>query len=200
MVALTDEEVIERSMSVPDEFGLLFDRHFDAIARFCVRRLGTVEGEDLAGDVFRWAFENRRRFDPERGAVRSWLFRIANNRVRNARRSANRQVHAYGRWRRTQANCEGADLAADAAAATDAEHDLAAVVAALERQSDEDVETLLLFAWEGLSYREIAEVLSLPIGTVRSRISRVRLRLQVVLDSQFARPTIHTALPETQHE
>jgi RNA polymerase sigma factor (sigma-70 family) len=182
-MTMTDEEVIERSMSEPEVFGLLFDRHFDAITRFCVRRLGTVEGENLAGDVFRWAFENRRRFDQEHGAVRSWLFRIANNRVRNARRSVNRQDLAYGRWW-TQEHREESDLAAQAAGAVDAEHDLCAVAAALELQSGEDVETLLLFAWDELSYREVAEVLSVPIGTVRSRISRVRDRLHDVLDSE----------------
>lgn len=182
-MAMTDEEVIERSESEPDVFGVLFDRHFDAITRFCVRRLGTVEGQDLAGDVFRWAFENRRRFDSERGAVLSWLFRIANNRVRNARRSLNRRDLAYARWWVAEDQA-GSDLATRASSAIDAEHDLAAVAAALELQSADDVETLLLFAWEELSYREVGEVLSVPIGTVRSRISRVRDRLQDALDSE----------------
>ena len=117
------------------------------------------------------------------GAVRSWLFRVANNRVRNARRSVNRQDLAYGRWW-TREHREGSDLAAQAAAAIDAERHLSAVAAALELQSDEDVETLLLFAWDELSYGEVAEVLSVPIGTVRSRISRVRQRLHDVLDSE----------------
>jgi RNA polymerase sigma factor (sigma-70 family) len=41
-----------------------------------------------------------------------------------------------------------------------------------------DREALLLFAWEELSYQEIAEALAIPIGTVRSRINRARVRLR----------------------
>ena len=62
---MTDEEVVDQSMKDPEMFGVLFDRHFDRIARFCTRRVGTVQGEDIAGDVFQWAFENRQRFDPK---------------------------------------------------------------------------------------------------------------------------------------
>jgi DNA-directed RNA polymerase specialized sigma24 family protein len=63
MMTMTDEEALKQSIREPDLFGLLFSRHFDAIALFCIRRLGVAWGEDVAGDVFRWAFENRTRFD-----------------------------------------------------------------------------------------------------------------------------------------
>jgi RNA polymerase sigma-70 factor (ECF subfamily) len=67
--------------------------------------------------------------------------------------------------------------------AIDAQHDFSAVAAVLERQSIEEVETLLLFAWEQLTYVQIAEALAIPVGTVRSRIHRVRQHLQEVLDA-----------------
>jgi RNA polymerase sigma-70 factor (ECF subfamily) len=178
---MTDEQALEQSIQEPECFGLLFDRHFDEIARFCIRRLGAVRGEDVAGDVFRWAFENRGRFDAERGAVHLWLFRVANNHVRNAARSAGRQGLAYSRWLIREGD-DYAELSGQVAAAVDAEHDLCAVAAVLELQPADEVETLLLFAWEELSYAEVAEVLAIPIGTVRSRISRVRRHLHDVLD------------------
>jgi len=146
------------------------------IVRFCVRRLGRARGEDVAGDVFRWAFENRLRFLPSHDDARPWLFGIANNLVRVALRSVGRQGLAYDRWLRQEEN-DQEELDTHVAAAIDAEHDLSAVAAALELQPTEDVETMLLFAWEGLSYAQVAEALSIPAGTVRSRISRVRQHL-----------------------
>ncbi|MGH9106485.1 MAG: RNA polymerase sigma factor [Acidimicrobiales bacterium] len=190
---MTDEEVIARSSSEPETFGLLFDRHFDTIARFCIRRVGTVQGENLAGDVFQWAFENRSSFDPHRGTARSWLFRIANNHVRNAQRSSGRQGLAYLRWWKEEERPES-DPAAEVVVAVAAANDLCAVAAALELQPAEDVETLLLFAWEELSYAEIAGVLSIPLGTVRSRINRVRHRLHDILDGELVQTECPTRL------
>jgi RNA polymerase sigma factor (sigma-70 family) len=190
----TDEDVIRRASTEPHLFGMLFDRHFDAIARFCIRRIGPIQGEDLAGDAFCWAFENLETFDPDHGAVRSWLYRIANNLVRNAQRRAGRQGLAYVRWSTREGPLQ-ADPAAEVAAAIDAEGDLCVVMAVLELQPTKDVETLLLFAWEELSYAEIAEVLSIPIGTVRSRISRIRRHLHEVLDGELAQFKCSTRLP-----
>lgn len=179
---MNDSEIIERSLREPEVFGAIFDRHFDTIAGFCVRRIGVVRGEDVAGDVFRWAFENRRRFDFEHDDARPWLFRIANNLVREALRSAGRQQLAYDRWMRREMRY-GTELASQVAVAVDAQHDFSAVAAVLERQPTKEVETLLLFAWEQLSYSQIAEVLAIPVGTVRSRIHRLRQHLQEVLDA-----------------
>lgn len=50
---MNDSEVIQRSLGEPNAFGEIFERHFDAIASFCVRRIGRDHGEDVAGDVFR---------------------------------------------------------------------------------------------------------------------------------------------------
>src|ERR1039458_1957328 len=91
LMGMNDSEIIERSAHEPEVFGAIFDRHFDAIAGFCIRRVGNTDGEDIAGNVFRWAFENRERFDLAHGDARPWLFSIANNLVREARRSAGRQ-------------------------------------------------------------------------------------------------------------
>ncbi len=187
VMTLSDEEVVEGSLRDPGLFGLVFDRHFNAIAQFCIRRVGGVQGEDLAGDVFMWAFANRHRFDPERGAVRSWLFRVANNEVRHAMRSAGRQSLAYVRWSRGVER-QGTDLATEVVSDVDAENDLFAVAAVLDLRPIEEVETLLLFAWEELSYAEIAEVLAVPIGTVRSRINRIRHHLRDVRDAGLVQP------------
>jgi RNA polymerase sigma factor (sigma-70 family) len=138
-----------------------------------------------------YEFIRNPQFDAERGAVRVWLYRVAHNYVRNAQRSAGRQGLAYGRWL-TREGADAAELSGQVAAALDAEHDLCVVAAVLELQPDDDVETLLLFAWEELSYAEVAEVLSIPLGTVRSRINRVRRHLHDVLDDPLQAPECPT--------
>jgi RNA polymerase sigma factor (sigma-70 family) len=183
-MALNDSEMIARSVREPEAFGAIFDRHFDAIAGFCIRRIGVARGEDVAGDVFRWAFEHRQRFDLERGDARPWLFGIASNLVRESLRSAGRQQVAYDRWL-GMATDDEIEIASLAAANVDAQDNFSSLVTALRRQPIEEVETLLLFAWEQLTYAQIAATLDIPVGTVRSRIHRIRQRLQESLDDHL---------------
>jgi RNA polymerase sigma-70 factor (ECF subfamily) len=192
-MTMNDAKCIDRSFREPEVFGTIFDRHFDAIAGFCVRRLGVARGEDIAGDVFRWAFENRRRFDLEQGDARPWLYRIANNFVREAIRSAGRQGMAYDRWL-TREPRNDTELAFEVAVAIDAQHDLSAVASVLEMQPVEEVETLLLYAWERLTYSEIAETLAIPVGTVRSRIHRLRQHL----NDELAKPLAISESPQSR--
>ena len=194
---MNDSEVIQRSLREPNAFGEIFERHFDAIASFCVRRIGRDRGEDVAGDVFRWAFEQRHRFDFERDSARPWLYGIANNLVRRELRSAGRQGAAYDRWM-VRESIEETDVAPRITVAADAQRDLSDVMAVLKLQPVEEVETLLLYAWEQLTYAEIAEVLSIPVGTVRSRIHRVRQSLFEALDGSV--PRIPISIQEVEHE
>ena len=68
------------------------------------------------------------------------------------------------------------------AAALDARLLFPRVADAIEALPDGDREALLLFAWEELSYQSVAEALELPIGTVRSRLSRARAHLRELIE------------------
>jgi RNA polymerase sigma factor (sigma-70 family) len=182
---MNDAEIIRRSWESPQVFGTIFDRHFEAIAAFSVRRLGSDRGEDVAGDVFRLAFEHRGRFDPAHESARPWLFGIANNLVRRAFRTSGRQGAAYDRWILREA-IGGVDVATKVAMDVDAQHDLAHVRVVLQQLPLEEVEALLMFAWDQLTYSEIADALSIPVGTVRSRIHRVRQSLDAALDTPIS--------------
>ncbi len=96
-------------------------------------------------------------------------------------RSSGREYAAFARSLNQRVDFFS-EVDAQVASALDAKSELAAVADALERQPIADVETLLLYAWDELSYAEIAQVLDVPIGTVRSRLSRIRERLLVDLD------------------
>jgi RNA polymerase sigma factor (sigma-70 family) len=179
----TDADVVAVSLQNPSAFGELYDRHAPSILRYLVRRVGPTAGEQLLGDTFRIGFERRASFDPAHETARPWLYGIATNLVRRHRRSEDRRVRATARLAGRRENPAGDDE--QAIAATDARALLPTVADAVLTLPEAERETLLLFAWEDLSYEEIAVALEIPSGTVRSRIHRARRTLR----QQLASPT-----------
>ncbi|MGA0532674.1 sigma-70 family RNA polymerase sigma factor [Hansschlegelia sp. KR7-227] len=139
--------------------------------------------DDLVQDcleraITRWG---QRRSD---GDVRSWLFAIIHNlAINRLRQSARRGAHVA---------IEDAGEAAVAHAPTQEDgvrhRD---VVRALEGLSEDQRAVVLLVSVEGLSYAETAKALDVPIGTVMSRLSRGRERLQRILESGAAVTSPH---------
>jgi RNA polymerase sigma-70 factor (ECF subfamily) len=162
--------VIARSLSDPSAFGVIFDRHFDAVHAYLARRVGRTLADDLAASTFTVAFERRRRFRREATTARPWLFGIATNLLRNEQRAEKRALEALGRL-------APSELAAASPDVLHAEH-LGKLLSSLDRDQRD---VLLLYAWEELSYGEIATALGVPVGTVRSRLARARARLRSLL-------------------
>ena len=177
MTSPSDAEVIGRSLSEPETFGLIYDRHAATLLRFLGRRAGARVAEGLLGELFRIAFERRKTFDGSRTSALPWLYGIGSNLLLKHRRGEARRLRATARMT--------ADLtAADGrrgAAALDARLLFPRVADAIEALPDDERAALLLFAWEELSYQSVAEALELPIGTVRSRLNRARTRLRELL-------------------
>lgn len=171
----TDEEVWQLSLERPEQFAVIFDRHWPAIRRYCVARAGRVGGEDVASETFRVAFDSRHRFDPERGVLRGWMFGIAANLLRRHARD-HRRLHLAPL--RDEPSIPGLD---DVEARVDARAVAVTLRAALDRLRPEEREVIELVAWTHLTYSEIAQALDIPIGTVRSRIARGRERLALYL-------------------
>lgn len=176
----SDALVILDSHGRPAAFAVIFDRHFPAVHRYLARRVGDA-ADDIAGEVFRSAFETRSRFDTTCDSAAPWLFGIATNLVSRWYRSAERRHRAYERLL-----VRGADRGGDALDVVDDRVDANAIArqlgAALDALADGDRDVLLLFAWEGLSYDEVAIALAIPGGTVRSRLFRARRVLRELLD------------------
>ncbi|GAA1208119.1 RNA polymerase sigma factor [Pseudonocardia alaniniphila] len=175
-----DSAVLVASLARPDEFALIFDRHAAAIRSYCARRVGASTAEDLVAEVFLTAFEQRGRFDPARAVV-PWLFGIATNLLRRFHRQEQRGFRAIARTGRDPVMEGMAERIAERVDAGRFSRELAAALAAMPG-TERDV--LLLFAWADLGYAEIAEALSIPVGTVRSRLSRGRARLRSALPAQ----------------
>jgi RNA polymerase sigma factor (sigma-70 family) len=163
---VTDAQAIGDSLAEPEAFAVLFDRHFDAVHGYAQRRVGPDLADEITAETFTRGFDRRRRYDASRADARPWLLGIAANLLRRHWRSERRRLDAYARSAGSEA---GGDLAPPVAA------ELAAGLRALPRR---EREPLLLLAWADLSYEEIGVALGVPIGTVRSRISRGRARLR----------------------
>jgi RNA polymerase sigma factor (sigma-70 family) len=89
--------VVAASLGQPELFGEVYRAYFDPVHRYLAGRLGSDAADDLAAEVFMTAFRSRRSFDPDRGAVRPWLFGIATNMVARHRRTEARRYRALGR-------------------------------------------------------------------------------------------------------
>jgi RNA polymerase sigma-70 factor (ECF subfamily) len=170
----SDAALIGDSLGRPEAFEAIFERHFDAVQRYLARRVGGGRADDLASATFVVAFERRGAFHDAAGSARPWLFGIATNLLRNELRGEQRALGALARVA-SDSGRGGLD------AGIGERSDLPAALAALD-VDQRDV--LVLFAWEELSYREIAAALGVPVGTVRSRLARARARLRAELDAE----------------
>jgi RNA polymerase sigma factor (sigma-70 family) len=169
---MTDAEVIKASLAEPSAFGELFDRHAAVLLRYLVRRVGPNDADGLLGELWRIAFERRSSYDCDRADARPWLYGIATNLLSNHRRSEARRINATVRMRTVQSEDVEPDDKLDAAVLWPK------VASAVAELPDTERSVLLLYAWENLSYEEIAASLDIPIGTVRSRLNRARARIR----------------------
>jgi RNA polymerase sigma-70 factor, ECF subfamily len=171
-----DAGVIEASLRDPARFGVLFDRHATVLHRYLVRRLGPDEAEAMVGDIFRIAFERRATYDLSRPAARPWLYGIATNLVAKHRRGEARRLRAVARL--AAQRLPPMDIADRVTVEVDAADVWPRVVDAVTALPEPERDALMLHAWEGLSYEDVADALGVPIGTVRSRLHRARQRLR----------------------
>jgi RNA polymerase sigma-70 factor, ECF subfamily len=141
--------------------------------RFALRLAGDRhDAEDLVQRACVRALERRHQLQPGTSTL-SWLFSIVHSVWLNEVRARHIRSHGSMQW-----SDELAETVADPLAAnpeTCALHQQ--VIAAVERLPDAQRTVMLLVAVEGLSYRETAAVLDVPIGTVMSRLARARLTI-----------------------
>jgi RNA polymerase sigma-70 factor (ECF subfamily) len=169
-----------------DAFGALFDEHADAVHRHAVWSLGDqAHAEDVVSLTFLEAWRIRATLHPDGDGLRPWLLGIATNVLRNRRRAARRHREALGRL---PAPDPVADFADEVVARLHDAEQLAAAVAALRALRRTDREVFLLCVWSQLDYASAAEALGIPVGTVRSRLSRARTRLRALAAQRLERP------------
>jgi len=158
-----------------DAFGDLFDAYARSVYNHAYRLTGDwASAEDVVSLTFLDAWRLRERLDEEGGSLRPWLLGIATNVTRNTRRAARRHAAAVARLPPPESVRDFAD---ELAGRLDDAAQLAVVQTALARLRRAEREVLALCVWSGLGYEAAAEALGVPVGTVRSRLSRARTKL-----------------------
>lgn len=160
----------------------LVEAHQEALFRLVYLVLGpslnAADAEDVTQEAFVRAYLNLDKFDDNR-PLRPWLLGIAANLARNRRRSAGRYWAAIKRW--WQEN-EGAAVVSPEHEQRSEARDL---WEAVQRLSHRAQEVIYLFYFMELSEAETAQVLSIPAGTVKSRLHRARQQLRALIAMDF---------------
>lgn len=162
-------------------FGQLFGRHAQAVYSFCARRTADLAlAEDLTSITFLEAWRHRDRMpSAQNGSALPWLLGVANNVVRNARRGQRRYRAVL---ERLPAPAVAPPAEDQVVAHTLTEARLRDTLDAISALPEGEQEVVMLVLWSGLSYQEAATALAIPVGTVQSRLSRARTRLQLALN------------------
>ncbi len=156
-------------------FGRLFERHSETIYNYCFRQTASWHAaEDLTSTVFLEAWRSRDRVVVQGDSLLPWLYGIATNVCRRRRRTLARRWRALDRLPREVAQPDPAD---DVAGRVDDERRMAEVLAVIDRLPARERDVVALVVWEELDYQSAATALDIPVGTVRSRLSRARRRL-----------------------
>jgi RNA polymerase sigma-70 factor (ECF subfamily) len=188
---LTDREAIDRVLAgEADTFRILVERYQGRAHGLALRVLRNDEAaRDAVQDAFVKAYSNLGKFEG-RSSFYTWFYRLVMNQCLDAKRRDKGDRHVeFEEGGAVEQNLEASEPIAPevagvsfAPAADLMRKELRAHLArAIEQLPDDARETLVLREVEGLSYKEIAEALEIPKGTVMSRLHYARKQLQLIL-------------------
>jgi RNA polymerase sigma-70 factor (ECF subfamily) len=166
-----------------EAFSELYELYATAVYHHALRLTGDWSAADeVMSETFLAAWRGRGDVEAEGGSLRPWLFGIATNKARNADRSLRRRLAFLARRSEAAAGAGAGetvdDFAEDVVGRVDDARRLAEVRRVLGRLRRHEREVIALCVWGGLDYAQAAEALGVPVGTVRSRLSRARARLR----------------------
>jgi len=180
IVTTSDRELWERASAGSSEaFGQLYDRHARAVYNFLYRRTASwSDAEDLTSAVFLHAWRRRADVVLDRESALPWLLRAADYTVRN-------EWRAKRRYRRALAAAHlladhQRDHADDVIGRLDGDRQLEQARSALDHLPRQEREIVELCVWSGLDQQAAAVALDIPLGTVKSRLSRARKHLRAL--------------------
>lgn len=175
--AVPDEELMQRVARRDREaFVILVRRHQNSLVNF-FRRMGDYsDAEDLAQETFVRLFKYRNRYQPT-AAFKTFLYLLA-------RRAWIDHVRKQGRRRKVHeelAESQMAETGADTPAFSEAK---ARAQAALNRLPDDMRTVVIMSIYRGFKYREIAQMLKIPLGTVKTRMFYALKKLKEVMTDE----------------
>jgi RNA polymerase sigma-70 factor (ECF subfamily) len=184
---MADEELMVLvRRAEPTAFAIVYDRHCDAAFGLAYRMVGTRGmAEDVVQEAFLALWRGAARYDAARGSLRSWILGIVHNRAIDALRRT--LVHE-----RRRASDEGLERTVASDDRTDAEavrkDDARFVRAALETLPPDQRRVVELAYFSGYTHTEIAEVVDVPLGTVKGRMRLGLRKLRDELDREGVTP------------
>lgn len=186
--AESDEDLVRRAKRGDTRaFGELVARYQDRVFSQCLRWMGDARiAEEVAQDIFLAAFRALPRFREE-ARFSTWIFRITVNHCKNrrlyrSRRKTDRHEPLEGLPRDEdgpERQLPAETLGTEAGTHRSEAEEI--LQAALEQLEDAQRDIILLRDIQDLSYEEIADILDLPRGTVKSRLHRARAELARIL-------------------
>lgn len=162
----------------------LYDRYASVVLAHVTRLLrDRREAESVLLETFMQAWDRADRFDPTRGSALAWLLIIARTRALDLLRASGRRERAAARSVALEPElaADAPDPSSDPARGAEQREQAVAVAAALRTLSDPQRTAIELAFYEGLSHSEIADRLSVPLGTIKTRIRAGMQRLRDVL-------------------
>lgn len=161
-----DERIRRAQRGDREAYAELVAEHYASVYRFCARRLGPEVAQDAAQETFITAQPAIRGYAGS-STLSTWLFGIANNVCRTLARRRKLEMNTMRGWTETPApDAEGTLVNRES------------LRVALGKLTTEHREVVLMHEVEGLAYGEIAGVLGIPVGTVKSRLHNAFLQLR----------------------
>jgi RNA polymerase sigma-70 factor (ECF subfamily) len=177
-VDLSDEQLVLETLNGNSmAYTHLVQRYQGRIIAMAFRALrDNGLAEDLAQEVFLRAYRSLRHFQTDR-RFGPWLITIASNRIRDYLRTRTRRNEVP--WEFERVSMDSDNFALNKAVSR---QDLDRIAKGIENMSKETAEVLHLRFIQGLDYEEIATSLEVPVGTIKSRISRARTTLRTLME------------------
>ena len=197
-----------RQLRAGDQHALsvLYARHQAPLYRFAVLRSGAAHiAADVVQDIFVALIEDKFAFDPARGSLLGFLFGVARNFILKREEAARRflPIHQNNDENEHELDIDFVDTNPLPLEKILADDRAEVVRRALIKISPHYRDVLILYEIQDLSYVEIAHICNIDIGTVRSRLSRARAKLLLLLSKSEAinsdQPSRHLSC-EISHE
>ena len=198
----TDEDLWRECISGnADAFGVLFDRHADAVFRYCLSRCGSWhDAEELVSITFLEAWRQRNRLRPERDTLLPWLLGVATNANRNRARGSRRHADFLARLPHSDPRHgqHEADHAESVASRIDAERSVRDLLDTTAGLNDGERDVVVLCLMNGVGQEAAAKTLGVRIGTVKSRLHRARAKLGAMNRAQEPVEQVDTMIVEAR--
>ncbi|MCK6622595.1 MAG: sigma-70 family RNA polymerase sigma factor [Calditrichaceae bacterium] len=177
---VTDEILIAQfQQGDVDAFDILVRRYKDQLLNYVYRFVGNrIDAEDIVQETFLRVYKNKHYYK-EIAKFSTWVYTIAGNLAKTElRRRKRRKVFSVSNFVNDERDFDIPDMNRNPEKEVDGSIKDDFIQKAIEKLPSKFKEVILLRDVQGFAYEEISQILNIPLGTVKSRVNRGRLKLQ----------------------